>query len=550
MSDRQFDTLFFSVSSGASLLFVAVMLFTGNRVAVENFSLAAQLAAVAACVILYAIAVKLLFVYQIWSALPAGTARVTPLQAAGFLLIPLFNLYWVFVALPGFCRLFNRYREKKAPGIPKLPETLFLAYGFVWVLVPVAAAVVPSAALTLAAAGWIIFILIVLETGRALNWPAGAAPPAGVQNGGRGRIFFGLPATRPRLYGFIFASLVLTAVIILALLPRARFRVEQFTVPEEVVAGDPFTASTIVYNYGRAPGQYELAVFVEGVKSREASVSLAAGGKKKVLLTMAGISEPGSYRISLGLGKMQKVSRDFEQVVRILKPAKFVISHLSLQPRQINLGEEATARVRVTNAGEAEGSYEVELAVDGVVEQTKRLVLEGESTEEITFFLEPAQPGPCTIEVNGLSETLEVFQLERPVNGAILVNKITGGFGRLTVINNRHTDAMVMLTLPEEPQTALLALYVHARSTAHAGGIKDGSYIIYFSEGTDWDSYGRRFTRNVSYHRFDTIDRFDTVHSSGGYTYTILTIEFGLREPVEEPAAIKPVEEEQFPAIF
>ncbi len=550
MGGRKIDMPFLGCSLGGSLVFVITILLVAKRIAVESYSLAVQLGVIAACVILYAIAVKLLFIYQIWSALPEGTTRLTPLQAAGFLLIPLFNLYWVFVALPGFSRLFNRCREEKAPGSPELPEALFLAYGIAWVFVPGAAAVSPSAALTLAAAGWIIFILIVLKTGRALNMPAATAPPPGEQKGGQEQALWGLPATRPRLYGLIIASLVLTAVIILALLPRARFRVEQLTVPEEAVAGEAFTVSATVKNYGRGPGQYELSVFVEGVRSRETTVHLAAGCTETVPLTIAGISKPGSYRISLGLGKMQKVPRDLEQTVRILKPAEFVISHLTLQPSQINLGEETAVRVRVTNVGEVAGTVPVELTVDGTPEQKKQLTLEGESCEELSFFVAPPEPGRYNIAVNGVSETLEVFKIERPENGAVLVNKIAGGHGRLTVTNNRDTDVVVLLTGPADPQTTLLALYVRAACTAHAGGIMDGAYIIYFSEGTDWDSYGQRFTRNVTYNRFNTVDRFTTIHHSGGFTYTILNIEFGLREPVEEPAAIKPVEAELFPAIF
>jgi predicted Ser/Thr protein kinase len=55
--------------------------------------------------------------YQCWTALPERYRATTPAQAAGFIFIPLFNFYWVFVTLPRLADGFNAYREEH-PGQP------------------------------------------------------------------------------------------------------------------------------------------------------------------------------------------------------------------------------------------------------------------------------------------------------------------------------------------------------------------------------------------------------------------------------------------------
>ncbi|MCS6850323.1 MAG: hypothetical protein NZ700_04020, partial [Gemmataceae bacterium] len=47
-------------------------------------------------------------VYKLWAVVQDGAARTTPGKALGFLFIPLFNLYWMFVALPGAASELNR----------------------------------------------------------------------------------------------------------------------------------------------------------------------------------------------------------------------------------------------------------------------------------------------------------------------------------------------------------------------------------------------------------------------------------------------------------
>jgi hypothetical protein len=68
--------------------------------------------------------------YRAWACLQPGGAQTTPGKAIGFMFIPFYNLYWVFVAINGLPKDWNRivasYEDLKAA--PKLSETTFMLY--------------------------------------------------------------------------------------------------------------------------------------------------------------------------------------------------------------------------------------------------------------------------------------------------------------------------------------------------------------------------------------------------------------------------------------
>lgn len=66
--------------------------------------------------------------YRAWSCLQAGAPRTTPGKAVGFLFIPFFNLYWLFVAIAGLPKDWNRIVSsyEDLQDAPRLNEKMFL----------------------------------------------------------------------------------------------------------------------------------------------------------------------------------------------------------------------------------------------------------------------------------------------------------------------------------------------------------------------------------------------------------------------------------------
>jgi hypothetical protein len=54
-----------------------------------------------------------MLLYQLWKLIPADMARTTPGKAVGFLFIPFFNFYWMFIAWRGLAQDMNTTLEQR-----------------------------------------------------------------------------------------------------------------------------------------------------------------------------------------------------------------------------------------------------------------------------------------------------------------------------------------------------------------------------------------------------------------------------------------------------
>ena len=70
-----------------------------------------------------------LVLHKLWSLIPADKARTTPGKAVGFLFIPLFNLFWNFVAIHGLAKALNAEIGQKSY---QTKISTFLSLSFCW----------------------------------------------------------------------------------------------------------------------------------------------------------------------------------------------------------------------------------------------------------------------------------------------------------------------------------------------------------------------------------------------------------------------------------
>jgi len=72
----------------------------------------------------------MMYLYRVWDLLRWGSPTTTPGKAIGFLFIPFFNLYWIFVAYHGLAKDWNRVMASH-PDLalaPRMKEGMFLTY--------------------------------------------------------------------------------------------------------------------------------------------------------------------------------------------------------------------------------------------------------------------------------------------------------------------------------------------------------------------------------------------------------------------------------------
>ena len=106
----------------------------------------------------------LVLLYKAWQAIQDGQVRTTPGQAVGFLFIPFFNLYWMFVSIWGWAADYNGYKARhNVPGEPA-SEGTFLAFLICYLIFPPACLV--------------LVFMVVSKMCDGINTIAGQAPNA------------------------------------------------------------------------------------------------------------------------------------------------------------------------------------------------------------------------------------------------------------------------------------------------------------------------------------------------------------------------------------
>ncbi len=94
-------------------------------------------------------------------------------------------------------------------------------------------------------------------------------------------------------------------------------------------------------------------------------------------------------------------------------------------------------------------------------------------------------------------------------NETILFRAAGRGSGKLIVKNGTALDAVIKLVDLTTDSVAGV-FYICSRQTGELTGIKDGEYILLFTQGADWDSSLSVFTSNTEYSKFDRNIQFVT----------------------------------------
>lgn len=117
---------------------------------------------------------QMVLTYKMWAAINDGVTKPTPGAALGFLFIPFFSLYWIFVVWPGYATQYNAFVKRHNIAAPPLSQGFILcAMLLCWV---------PIVGIVL----WAMNISRVCRAVNALSAPAGgmmAAPMGGPMYG-------------------------------------------------------------------------------------------------------------------------------------------------------------------------------------------------------------------------------------------------------------------------------------------------------------------------------------------------------------------------------
>jgi len=103
-------------------------------------------------------------------------------------------------------------------------------------------------------------------------------------------------------------------------------------------------------------------------------------------------------------------------------PAAFQTAGLSINPAELNPGQELSITAVVTNTGDIEGSYVAELKTNDTTEQAMELIVVAGETQTLSFLVSKDTPGIYEVtlgELTGQFEVVEPVTLPQPSNPKI-----------------------------------------------------------------------------------------------------------------------------------
>jgi hypothetical protein len=109
---------------------------------------------------------------------------------------------------------------------------------------------------------------------------------------------------------------------------------------------------------------------------------------------------------------------------RPLNPAQMSVQYLSVNPNQTAAGQPVTISTNVVNTGDAAGSLNVALKINGQVEETRMVSVGPMATQPVKFTVSKSQPGTYAVDLLGQEGSFTVIDAGaaagKPVNGAMI----------------------------------------------------------------------------------------------------------------------------------
>lgn len=68
----------------------------------------------------------MILLHKAWASIQDGQTPVSPGAAIGFMFVPFYNLYWIFVAFGSWGKHYNAYLERNGVNAPRMSEGLFI----------------------------------------------------------------------------------------------------------------------------------------------------------------------------------------------------------------------------------------------------------------------------------------------------------------------------------------------------------------------------------------------------------------------------------------
>lgn len=177
--------------------------------------------------------------------------------------------------------------------------------------------------------------------------------------------------------------------------------------PAKIITGEKATIDVEIRNNDTKAVTYNVPLIVNGVADDRRSVMLAPGATESISFTLTK-SQAGTYRISIG-------SRESTLMVEMPLPPDFRLSNLEINPTEVNIGENVVITANIVNAGGTQGSYTAELKINGVTEQSEKLIIPAGTDYMLVFKISKDLPRTYIVTIGDLTDWYVVNEPPSPV---------------------------------------------------------------------------------------------------------------------------------------
>lgn len=273
----------------------------------------------------------------------------------------------------------------------------------------------------------------------------------------------------------------------------AAYETELTIEPASLMVGGTFKVHAVVRNTGDIKGDFQDWLRFDGEDQKMLEAAIEPGGEA-VFDAELKAPDRGDHVVSVG---------ETQAAVQVKAPAHIAVTGIDLTDEEVKAGEAVTATVLLKNTGDVAGKFLVQLLINGKAAACKEVTVEPGS-QEVEFPVTQKKGGVYKIACGEEMETLTVRQITRPATGTLLVKAANGGYCSVTISNgNEDRDAIFVFCSTSNPSKPLLTVFVRAGEKTKKIKIKNGTYNIYYSVGTDYDAGSRQFLTDADHRVFD-----------------------------------------------
>jgi hypothetical protein len=118
--------------------------------------------------------------------------------------------------------------------------------------------------------------------------------------------------------------------------------------------------------------------------------------------------------VAIAAGVYLYLQNTGELAVAVSKPADFSVSDLTISPFEAGIGEPVSISVNVTNVGDEEGSYSLNLTVNSVLKENRTILLSGGNSSTVGFTDTEYVEGNYFVKIGGLNGTFTITNVPPP----------------------------------------------------------------------------------------------------------------------------------------